>query len=96
MVVLGGHDPVSSWLVVVAAHVVCGGCVIFVSILFVGAHDTVVLNPDWMMAMGPAVASHVARDPHFMSAVKTVAFTAITAATTTGIPTYAVVFLVSK
>ncbi len=70
VVVLGGHDPVSFQPVVAAAHEVHGGCIIFVPILFVGTHDTVMLCSNWMMAMGSTVASHVAREPEVLSAAK--------------------------
>ncbi len=77
---LGGHDPVSLRPEVVAAHVVCGSCVVFVSILFVGARDAFVLCFYWMMVMGPAVAAHVAREPEVASTSKTTAVTTVTAA----------------
>ncbi len=76
---------------VVAACAVRGGCIVFVSILFVGAHDAVVLCSNCMMAMGPAVVANVAKELEVASASKTTTVTAIAA---TSIATSPVALLV--
>ena len=71
VLLLGGPDLVGNWPEVVAAHAIgCRSCILMAILLkFAGA--AVVLGVDGVMAAGPAVAAHVAREselPCFTSA----------------------------
>ncbi len=87
MVLLGRPNPVFLRPEVVAAHAICGGCIIFVPILFVGAGVAVILCANWMMSVGLAVAAHISDGAEFATtskttAVATISFSAVISAAT--------------
>ena len=56
-------DLVDSWPEIVSTHAICCSCFVFVPVLLARVRAAAVFVANRMMAMGPAVVSHVARVP---------------------------------
>jgi hypothetical protein len=98
MFLLGWLNLVLSWPEIVPVHAIGGCCAILIPVFLVGACNAVVLQSNWVMAMGPTVVAHVAGVPEFVDAPKTTAAAAAAAnaAAATTAAVAAIVLLVRK